>query len=57
METRATDQARESLKQRRVERVAKAIARAWGNIGDVPFPLYEREAEVLAKAAIAALSE
>ncbi len=35
--------------------VAKAIKQAWEDCGEVPFPLYDREAEKLAKAAIAAV--
>ncbi|RYD68382.1 MAG: hypothetical protein EOP58_00755 [Sphingomonadales bacterium] len=37
------------------DRVAWAINTAWNELGDVPFPLYQREAEVLAKAAITAV--
>lgn len=37
-----------------VDRVALAINAAWNKIGDVPFPLYQREAEALAAAAIEA---
>lgn len=37
-----------------VDRVAAAINKAWNKIGEVPFPLYQHEAEDLAKAAIAA---
>ncbi len=35
--------------------VARAIMRAWDKFGEVPFPLYRREAEKLAEAAIAAI--
>lgn len=38
-----------------IDRVALAINAAWNKFGDVPFPLYQREAEELAKAAITAL--
>lgn len=43
--------------QETIDRVAWAINEAWNKFGDVPFPLYQSEAEELAKAAIAALSE
>lgn len=35
-----------------IDRVALAINGAWNRFGDVPFPLYQHEAEELAKAAI-----
>lgn len=38
-----------------VAKVAQAIEAAWSECRDVPFPLYKREAELLAKAAINAL--
>jgi hypothetical protein len=38
-----------------VDRVALAINEAWSIQGDVPFPLYQHEAEELAKAAIKAV--
>lgn len=37
-----------------VERVAKAARAAWEAHGDVPFPLYDFEAEAIARAALAA---
>lgn len=37
-------------------RVAFAINAAWNKIGDVPFPLYQQEADALAAAAIEAFS-
>lgn len=40
-----------------IERVALAINKKWNEIGEVPFPLYQHEAEELAKAAIAAMPE
>lgn len=39
-----------------VEAVAKAIATAWAEFGEVPFPLYDKEARELAGAAIRALN-
>jgi hypothetical protein len=45
-----TDESRE-----RLERVAKAIREAWAAMGHMPFPLYQDEALVLARAAIRAL--
>lgn len=39
-----------------VDRVASAINRAWNEFGEVPFPLYQEEAEALAIAAISAIS-
>lgn len=38
-----------------IDRVAWAINAAWNEFGDVPFPLYQHEAEALAKAAIEAM--
>lgn len=38
-----------------IDRVAWAINTAWNEFGDVPFPLYQHEAEALAKAAIEAM--
>lgn len=38
-----------------VDRVALAINAAWNRAGDVPFPLYQQEAEALAAAAIEAV--
>lgn len=38
-----------------VAKVALAINAAWNEFGDVPFPLYQHEAEALAKAAIAVM--
>ena len=35
-----------------IQRVARAIRSAWDEFGDVPFPLYEREAMALAEAAV-----
>lgn len=35
--------------------VASAIKKAWSRFGDVPFPLYDHEADALAKAAIKAM--
>ena len=40
-----------------VEAVAMAIASAWASFGEVPFPLYDREARKLAAAAIRALPD
>lgn len=37
---------------KQLTRVAKAIRKAWEENSDVPFPLYDTEAEALAKAAI-----
>jgi hypothetical protein len=45
-----TDDSRE-----KIERVAKAIKEAWATMGHMPFPLYQDEALVLAKAAIRAM--
>jgi hypothetical protein len=41
--------------KREIHRIAIAIKDAWDECGDVPFPLYDHEAEDLAKAAIAAM--
>ena len=38
-----------------VDRVAWAINAAWNKCGEVPFPLYQHEAEELARAAIEAM--
>jgi hypothetical protein len=38
-------------------RVTDAIKAAWQSFGEVPFPLYDREAEALARAAIKANAE
>jgi hypothetical protein len=35
--------------------VSVAITKAWEECGDVPFPLYERESQALAQAAIDAV--
>lgn len=40
-----------------LQRVAKAIDDAWKNFGESPFPLYDREAEQLARAAMVAMRE
>jgi len=41
----------------KIERVAKAIKEAWATMGHMPFPLYQDEAIVLARAAIKALAD
>lgn len=45
----------ENACQEKVDKVAWAINAAWNKFGDVPFPLYQHEAEELARAAIGAL--
>jgi hypothetical protein len=44
-------------RQEKIERVAKAIKEAWATMGHMPFPLYQDEALVLARAAIKALAD
>ncbi len=38
-----------------VSRVASALMNTWSELGQVPFPLYDHEADGLAKAAIKAV--
>jgi hypothetical protein len=45
-----------SASDREEARVAKAIADAWAECGEVPFPLYDREARQIARAILAALT-
>lgn len=44
-----------AVRDEKVDRVAWAINAAWTSFGEVPFPLYQHEAEKLAVAAIEAL--
>lgn len=45
------------MSDEQIDRVAWAINEAWNKCGDVPFPLYQHEAEELAKAAIKAMEK
>lgn len=40
-----------------VVRVREAIMKSWAEQGDVPFPLYQSEAEAIARAVIEAMRE
>lgn len=42
---------------RLLARVKSAVRKAWEECGEVPFPLYDREAEAIARAAIEAMEE
>lgn len=47
----------ERVRKQRLRDVKLAIISEWEKIGEVPFPLYDREAEQLAAAAIAAMQK
>lgn len=56
-EAEAHTQAEMEAEARRFARVKAAVMKAWAECGEVPFPLYEREAERIAAAVIAVLDE
>lgn len=47
----------ERVRKQRLRDVKLAIINEWEKIGEVPFPLYDHEAEQLAAAAIAAMNK
>lgn len=46
-----------TTEKNRIDRVTEAIMKAWADCGEVPFPLYKREARKIARAVIAAMDE